>query len=54
MVDKYAILIYNIAEIDDVDIYSTNIKTNELFSGEWFSREFIHYAFIVSSLYIET
>ena len=54
MVDGFAIWMYDIAEMDNVEIYSTVVEMDELFMGEWFSREFVHCAFIVSSLYIET
>ena len=53
MVDGFSIWIDNITEMDNVEIYSSSFELDELFNGEWFSREFIHYIFIDSSLYIE-
>ena len=54
MIDGFAIGVDNIAEMDNAEIYSTGVELDESFNGEWSSREFIHYIFIVSSLYIES
>ena len=54
MIDAFDTRVDNITEMDNVEIYSSSFQLDELFNGEWFSREFIHYVFIVTSLHIKT
>ena len=54
MIKSFAIGVDHVAEMDNIEIYPTCVELGELFNGEWFPREFIHFTFIVSSLYIES